>query len=135
MLDLDAAASLLSCDHSEDQVLEVVDNSVEVVDSRNSLGFTEVKVCGNTSHFTDFGVFLGEGGNGAASCSSNAQLPFVLWILHVVSVSALFLCVVAAVVLMLYSQKVQRITWEVCAPPSQQPLSPQNAKLKMNLDR
>ena len=60
---------------------------IQVEDRRKlANGMEEVKVCGTTSHFTDFAIFLG-GSNGLAeSCGSSHDFATWLWVLHVASV-------------------------------------------------
>lgn len=73
----------------EDDVDIVDDNTF--IDSRRG---NEVKVCGNTTHFTDFSVLLvGPGGVDLKSCGSATEQDWLwLWIAHVAAVGTLCCC-------------------------------------------
>lgn len=98
-----------TCD--EDPPLSIVDSNLIVEDKRTRNGTEELKVCGKTTHFTDFGVFLGgENGIGGKNCNSSSSIPFWLWIVHIVTVSCCFCTAGITAILMWKSRKVQRLT-------------------------
>lgn len=98
-----------SPDNAMSSALEIVDESITLVDTRR--GGSESKYCGRTTHFTDFGVFLG-GGDGGGGCSTTGDdtLPLWLWLLHVLSVAFFFTCALILIILMLRSYTIQKLT-------------------------
>ena len=117
-----------SPDNAMSSALEIVDESITLVDTRR--GGSESKYCGRTTHFTDFGVFLGGGGtlscfskclcllsthpsiDGGGGCSTTGDdtLPLWLWLLHVLSVAFFFTCALILIILMLRSYTIQKLT-------------------------
>ena len=64
-----------ACGRDDDAGLDVVDRKLSVKDTRTIDGQKQVKACGRTPHFTDFGVFL----------EGTCALTAVVWVIVVLS--------------------------------------------------